>query len=116
MNTDKIYAEQLANEYAPKDTSKVVALRKLDARAKLPATIFTYTFGIIAALVTGVGMCFSMNVIGSGTTTMFVFGVIVGIVGLAGMGINYPIYKKMLAKGKQKYAYEIIELAKEISE
>lgn len=77
---------------------------------------FTYTFGIIAALVTGVGMCFSMNVIGSGTTTMFVLGVIVGIVGLAGMGINYPIYKKMLAKGKQKYAYEIIELAKEISE
>lgn len=116
MNTDKIYAEQLANEYAPKDTSKVVAFRKLDARAKLPATIFTYTFGIIAALVTGVGMCFSMNVIGSGTTTMFVLGVIVGIVGLAGMGINYPIYKKMLAKGKQKYAYEIIELAKEISE
>ena len=116
MNTDKIYAEQLANEYAPKDTSKVVALRKLDARAKLPATIFTYTFGIIAALVTGVGMCFSMNVIGSGTTTMFVLGVIVGIVGLAGMGINYPIYKKMLAKGKQKYAYEIIELEKEISE
>ena len=116
MNTDKIYAEQLANEYAPKDTSKVVALRKLDARAKLPATIFTYPFGIIAALVTGVGMCFSMNVIGSGTTTMFVLGVIVGIVGLAGMGINYPIYKKMLAKGKQKYAYEIIELAKEISE
>ena len=116
MNTDKIYAEQLANEYAPKDTSKVVALRKLDARAKLPATIFTYTFGIIAALVTGVGMCFSMNVIGSGTTTMFVLGVIVGIVGLAGMGINYPIYKKMLAKGKQKYAYEIIELAIEISE
>ena len=116
MNTDKIYAEQLANEYAPKDTSKVVALRKLDARAKLPATIFTYTFGIIAALVTGVGMCFSMNVIGSGTTTMFVLGVIVGIVGLAVMVINYPIYKKMLAKGKQKYAYEIIELAKEISE
>ena len=116
MNTDKIYAEQHANEYAPKDTSKVVAIRKLDARAKLPATIFTYTFGIIAALVTCVGMCFSMNVIGSGTTTMFVLGVIVGIVGLAGMGINYPIYKKMLAKGKQKYAYEIIELAKEISE
>lgn len=94
MNTDKIYAEQLANEYAPKDTSKVVALRKLDARAKLPATIFTYTFGIIAALVTGVGMCFSMNVIGSGTTTMFVLGVIVGIVGLAGMGINYQFTKR----------------------
>ena len=37
MNTDKIYAEQIANEYAPKDTSKIVALRKLDAKAKTPA-------------------------------------------------------------------------------
>ena len=116
MNTDKIYAEQLANEYAPKDTSKVVALRKLDARAKLPATVFTYTFGIIAALVTGVGMCLSMQVIGSGTPAMFVLGVLIGILGLLGMGVNYPIYKKLLAKGKQKYAFEIMQLAKEISE
>ena len=114
MNTDKIYAEQLANEYAPKDTSKVVALRKLDTKAKLPAIIFAYTFGIIAALVAGIGMCFSMNVIGNGTSTMFVLGVIIGIIGL--MGINYPVYRKMLAKGKQKYAFEIMELAKEISE
>lgn len=116
MNTDKIYAEQLANEYAPKDTSKVVALKKLDARAKLPATVFTYTFGIIAALVTGVGMCLSMDVIGGGTTAMFILGVIIGIIGLLGMGVNYPIYKKMLNTGKQKYAFEIMELAKEISE
>ena len=116
MNTDKIYAEQLANEYAPKDTSKVVALKKLDARAKLPATIFTYTFGIVAALITGVGMCLSMKVIGNGSTAMFVVGIIIGIIGLAGMGINYPIYKKLLANGKQKYAYDIIQLAREISD
>ena len=116
MNTDKIYAEQLANEYAPKDTSKVVALRKLDAKAKLPANIFTYTFGIIAALVTGVGMCLSMKVIGSGTTAMFVLGVMIGIIGLLGMGVNYPVYRKLLANGKQKYAFEIMELAREISE
>ncbi|HIS01049.1 MAG TPA: dihydropteridine reductase, partial [Candidatus Excrementavichristensenella intestinipullorum] len=107
MNTDKIFAEQLANEYAPKDDSKVVALRKLDAKAKLPATIFAYTFGILSALITGVGMCLSMNVIGNGGTAMFVLGVIIGIIGLLGIAINYPIYKKLLAKGKQKYAFEI---------
>lgn len=101
MNTDKIYAEQLANEYAPKDTSKVVALRKLDARAKLPAMIFTYTFGIIAALIMGVGMCLSMKVIGSGTTVTFVAGIIISIIGLIGMGINYPIYMRIRARGKQ---------------
>ena len=116
MNTDKIYAEQLANEYAPKDTSKVIALRKLDKKAKLPATVFTYTFGIIAALVSGVGMCLSMKIIGSDTTAMFILGVIIGIIGLLGMGVNYPIYKKLLAQGKRKYAFEIMELAKEISE
>lgn len=115
MNTDKIYAEHLANEYAPKDDSKVIALRKLDARAKLPATVFTYSVGIISALIAGVGMCLSMNVIGSGSSVSFMLGVIIGLIGLAGMGINYPVYKKMLAKGKQKYAFEIMELAKEIS-
>lgn len=115
MNTDKIYAEQLANEYAPKDTSKVVALRKLDKKAKRPANIFAFTFGIIAALVTGVGMCLSMDVIGGGTTAMFVLGVIVGLIGLVGMGVNYPIYKKLLESGKKKYAFEIMELAREIS-
>ena len=116
MNTDKIYAEQLANEYAPKDTTKVVALRKLDARAKLPATVFTYTIGIIAALVFGTGMCLAMGQIGSGTTGSFVLGILIGIVGMIGMGVNYPIYKRILENGKKKYAFEIMELAKEISE
>lgn len=116
MNTDKIYAEQLANEYAPKDDSKVIALRKLDAKAKLPATVFAYTFGIIAALVAGVGMCLSMRVIGDGSTVMFVLGIVVGILGFVAAGINYPIYKKLRESGKQKYAFEIMQLAKEISE
>lgn len=116
MNTDKIYAEQIANEYAPKGTSKVVALHKLDAKAKLPATVFTYSVGILSALVFGVGMCLTMGQIGSGTTGSFVLGIIVGVLGMAGMSINYPIYKRILANGKKKYAFEIMELAKEISE
>ena len=116
MNTDKIYAEQLANEYSPKDTSKVIALRKLDAKAKRPAGIFTYTFGVVSSLVFGTGMCLAMGQIGSGTTLSLAAGIIIGTVGIIGMSVNYPVYKKLLARGKQKYAFEIIELAKEISE
>lgn len=115
MNTDKIYAESIAKEYAPKDSSKIVALRKLDRKAKLPATVFTYTWGVISALVFGTGMCLGMQVIGSGITSMII-GIIVGIIGMVGCGVNYPIYKKMLENGKKKYAYEIVELAREISE
>ena len=115
MNTDKIYAESIANEYAPKDNSKIVALRKLDRKAKLPATIFTYTWGIISALVFGTGMCLGMQVIGGGIVGI-VIGIVVGIIGMIGCGVNYPIYKKILESGKKKYAYEIVELAREISE
>ena len=35
---------------------------------------------------------------------------------MAGMGINYPIYKRILENGKKKYAFEIMELVREISE
>ena len=115
MNTDKIYAESIAKEYAPKDSSKIVALRKLDRKAKLPATIFTYTWGIIFALVFGTGMCLAMQVIGNGIIGM-VMGIIIGTIGIVGCGVNYPIYKKLLENGKKKYAYEIVELAREISE
>ena len=115
MNTDKIYAESIAKEYAPKDSSKIVALRKLDRKAKMPATIFTYTFGIVSSLVLGTGMCFAMQVLGSGMISM-VIGIIVGVIGMIGCGVNYPIYKKMHENGKKKYAYEIVELAREISE
>ena len=115
MNTDKIYAESIAKEYAPKDNSKIIALRKLDAKAKMPATVFTYTFGIISTLVAGTGMCLSMQVIG-GTTLLTALGILLGIIGFIGCGVNYTIYKKMLENGKKKYAFEIVELAKEISE
>lgn len=112
MNTDKIYAESIVNEYSIKDDTKVIALKKLDRKTKLPATIFVYTFGLIAALIAGLGMCLSMKVIGN----HMILGVIIGIIGFVLMGLNYPIYKRLLEKGKQKYAFEIVELTKEISE
>ena len=105
MNTDKIYAEAIANEYAPKETSKVKALKRLDKKAKNPANIFAYTFGIAMSLVLGVG-----------STVSFVLGIIIGLVGIVGVSVNYPIYKKLLENGKKKYAFDIVELAKQISE
>lgn len=115
MNTDKILAESIAKDYAPKKSSKIVALKKLDNKAKLPATIFTYSCGIVSALIFGTGMCLAMKVIGSGMIGM-VLGIIIGIIGIIGCGVNYPIYKKILENGKSKYAYEIVELAKEIAD
>lgn len=116
MNTDKIYAEAIAKEYAPKSASKVVALRKLDRKAKGPAKIFAYCFGSLMALLLGLGLCLSMQVIGGGGALMKGAGIILGILGFAGAGLNYLIYKRLLRSGKEKYAFEIIQLAREISE
>ncbi len=115
MNTDKIYAESIANEYSVKEESKTVALKKLDRKAKLPSEIFGYVFGIVSALLLGVGMCLSMGVIGGETTAMYVLGIILGVVGIIGCGVNYPIFKKIRKRGMDKYAADIIKLANEIA-
>ncbi len=114
MNTDKIYAEHIANEYAPKQTSKVKALKKLDAKAKNPALIFGLVFGICSSLILGVGMCLCMGVIGLGDPIMMALGIAVGLLGILGASINYELYKKILTRSKNKYAADIITLANEI--
>ena len=115
MDTNKIYAEHIANEYSKKEDSKVNQLRKLDAKVKRPASIFAYTFGIISSLVLGTGMSLSMGVIGSGINAL-IGGIMIGIFGLVGCGFNYLVYKRLLQKGKDKYGSDILRLAKEISE
>ena len=114
MKTNKIYAEHIANEYSTKKESKVIALKKLDRKAKLPASIFVYTNGIIMSLLLGFGMCLSMSVIGNGR--FIALGIIIGIIGLIGVITNYFTYKKILENTKAKYAQDIIRLANEIAE
>ena len=115
MNTDKVYAQSIANEYSKKSTSKVVALKKLDNKVKRPANIFAYTFGVVSALILGVGMCLSMKVIGDGSTALTVLGIIIGVIGMVGAGLNYPLFRKILNSRKEQYAGDIIRLAEEIS-
>lgn len=115
MDTDKIIAESIAKEYARDEHSQLYALKKLDRKAKLPAEIFTYSFGVLSALLFGLGMCLSMGVVGESTSNGRILGIVIGIAGLMATGLNYPIYKKIMKKSKEKYSYEIIRLAEKIS-
>ena len=115
MNTDKIYAEHIANEYAPKEDSKVKALKRLDAKAKNPSRIFALTFGVISTLVFGTGMCLTMGVLGGDPLFSMALGIGIGCLGILGVSVNYPIYKKILENSKSKYAHDIILLANEIA-
>ena len=106
MNTDKFYAEQIANEYSVKETTKVKQLKKLDAKAKNTANVFAYTFGVASSLVLGTGMCLSMSVIGSGIGA-FVGGiseVTVGIsLGFAGGAMLYIVSGELIPESRDMY-------------
>lgn len=114
MNTDKIFAESIANEYSVKNDSKVLALKKLDKRVKEFPMVMTISIGVISTLILGTGMSLAMGAIGGATDVSFVAGIILGIIGIIGMVINYPIYKRVLVKRKSQYAGDIIRLANEI--
>lgn len=116
MNTDRAYAEKIASEYAPQETRKAVALKKLDRRAKRPALVFAYFFGSIMALAIGVGLCVSLGVLGDGSTLQTAIGVGIGVVGIFGVSVNYPIYRSILEKSKKKFSADILAIAAQIAE
>ena len=115
MNTNKLTAQTIAKNYTAHEDSKITALKKLDKKAKRPARVFAYTFGSVFSLVAGTGMALAMQKIGSGTE-MMILGIVIGLVGFIACAINYPIYKAILNKSKKKYAFDIVELAREICE
>lgn len=115
-NLDAVYAEKIASEYIPKPTSKVAALKKLHNKAKTPALVFAYVFGIAGTLLFGTAMCLCMNVIGFSPVVNMALGIVLGVVAAGMLVMTYPVYNKLLSNGKRKYAGDIIKLAKQISD
>ena len=60
-------------------------------------------------------MVFTMKIIGDGEIAFMVIGGIAGAIGIAGMSVNYLIYKKLFELGKIKYGNDILKLAEQIS-
>ena len=112
MEQEKQFARQVRAEYAPgsEEEGRLEQLKKLDRAARRPAEIFAYTFGIVGALVLGVGMCLAMEVIGS----MMPLGIVIGVVGIAMVTANYFLYRAILRSRKKKYAKEIVSLSDEL--
>lgn len=115
-NLDKVYANRIAEEYASKKERKVVQLKKLDERVKKPALIFAFTFGIISTLIAGTGMSMIMTGFLVDGILGLTIGIILGCIGFSFCVINYFLYNKILKIRKEKYAFEITKLAKQIIE
>ena len=115
-NSQNFIVEKIRTQYMEKESTELDALRELDAKVKSPANVFAYVFGSISAIVMGCGMSLVMTDIGTklGMADTMLPGIIIGIVGMFGAIINYPIYKSILGSRRKKYADEIIALSDKI--
>ncbi len=111
---EKAYAKRIASEYAPKNDTKVVQLKKLDAKVKKPAEVVTYIMGTLGALIAGTGMSMVMTDFGPKGIMGLILGIVIGVIGFAICLSAYPVYNKILGARKAEYAGIIIALAEQI--
>lgn len=106
--------QEIRKKYLPQSESKLDELKRLDEAVQNSGMLEALCAGIGGLLVFGLGMCFAMQVIGSGAL-MVALGVLLGIAGMVCMVAAYPIYRSVFSKTKAKYAPRILELTEELS-
>lgn len=87
-------------------------LRRLDKSATRKGTALSITAGVAGCLLMGVGMCCSMVWMGS----LFVPGIILGLLGIALAAAAHPIYVSITKKERRRLAPQILQLTQELSQ
>ena len=99
---------RIREKYLPPEEDKMELLRRLDNGVTQKATMVSLVVGIVSALVLGVGMCCCM------VWNIFVLGIVVGVIGIAGVAAAYPLYTHITARERAKIAPEILRLTDEL--
>lgn len=116
MKDTEFMVEKIRSQYMQEQHTELDALKALDARVKRPARVFGYVYGTVGAIVMGAGMSLVMTDIGAvlGLEDSLVPGITLGVVGMVMALTTWPIYKKLLASRKKKYASRIMALSERI--
>ena len=117
MNEQEFLVQKIRTQYTEKQHTELEELKALDAKVKRPANVFAYIYGILGAIVMGAGMSLCMTDLGTalGLADAMIPGVIVGVAGLVMALTTYPIYKRILAGRRKKYAQRIIALSDKLT-
>ena len=104
--------KRIREKYAPptQTEDKMERLRKLDKDVTKPGSIVALIVGISSTLVMGFGMCCIMV----WSETLFVPGIVIGVIGIVGICISYPLYTRITKKQREKLAPEIMRLTDEL--
>ncbi len=117
-NDREFLVQKIRTQYTEKDNADLDELKALDKKVKRPANVFAYVFGSVGAIIMGSGMSLAMTdfgeVFGMSSSKGMLFGIIIGLAGLALVSGAYPAYNKTLKKERKKIAPEIIRLTDEL--
>ena len=102
---------RIRKKYMPQEESKLEELKRLDNLVQTSGMVESLCAGIGGVLIFGLGMCLAMEVIAH----MIWLGVVLGVIGMAGMILAYPVYRKFFARAKEQYALRILQLTEELS-
>ena len=101
---------RIREKYLPKEENKLDQLRRLDESVTRKGTVISLILGVLSALLLGTGM--SCCMVWGGR--LFPVGIAVGLAGILGIALAYPVYKQTLKKERQRIAPEILRLTDEL--
>ena len=104
--------EKIRRKYLPPEENKMDQLRRLDRSATKKGTRVSIAVGVVSALLMGVGMCCSMVWMG----VWFIPGIVIGLIGIAGVAAAYPLYNRITRKERERLAPQILKLTEELGE
>ena len=104
--------KRIREKYAPptQEEDKMARLRKLDRDVTKPGLIAALVVGIISTLVMGFGMCCTMV----WDESLFVPGIVIGVIGIVGICAAYPLYVRVTKRQRDKLTPEIMRLTDEL--
>lgn len=105
--------QEIRKRYLPQSESKLEELKRLDMQVQNAGMVESLCIGIISSLVFGLGMCLAMQIIGNGIG-MMVLGIVIGIIGMAGILVAYPVCRRKQRKAKENLSPRILELTEEL--
>ncbi len=109
--------QRIRSKYLPQQESGLDRLRRLDRIPGRKARTRALILGILGTLVLGTGMSLSLTDLGAyfGLGALSLpLGIGVGILGMIGMALAYPVYRRVLEKERQKIAPEILRLSQDL--
>ena len=103
--------QRIRKKYLPPEEDKMEQLRRLDRSSTRKGTIVSIIVGAAGCLLLGGGMCCTMVWMES----LFIPGVVIGVVGIAVVAAAYPLFNAITKKERERLAPQILKLTEELS-